>query len=139
MSAISLKSYAKTSVSVASSRESIDQLLEKIGAVGFRWSSEIGQGRETLEALIEVDEKKLGFRLTVTCGDERERRQMMRALYWYLKTKVEAIQFGLVDLEREFLPYLIMRSGQTVAEELAGDPNFELLQLPSGRDHGSTT
>ncbi len=127
---MSLRSYANTQVSVGKSRESIDKLLEKIGAVGFRWSSEINKNRETLEALLEFDGKKLGFRLTVDYEDERERRQMMRALYWYLKAKVEAIEFGLVDLEREFLPYLLTSSGQTVAEMLAGDSQFEMLQLP---------
>ena len=127
---MSLKSYKTTTVSVGKSREAIDKLLEKIGAVGFRWSSELNKHRETLEALLEFDGKKLGFRLTVDYEDERERRQMMRALYWYLKAKVEAIEFGLVDLEREFLPYLLTPGGRTVAEELAGDKRFAMLQLP---------
>ncbi len=131
---MSLRSYKATQVSVAKSRESIDRLLEKIGVVGFRWSSEINKSRETLEALLEFDGKRLGFKLTVDYEDERERKQMMRALYWYLKAKVEAIEFGLVDLEREFLPYLLTSSGQTVAEMLAGDPQFEMLQLPVGME-----
>ena len=129
---MTLKSYKATQVSVAKSREGIDKLLEKIGAVSFRWSSEVELGRETLEALLKVDGRKLGFRLTVDYADEKERKQMMRALYWYLKAKVEAIEFGLVDLEREFLPYLLTSSGQTVAETLAGDKRFEVLQLPTG-------
>lgn len=128
-----MKAYRQTTVSAAKSRDGIDRLLEKVGVVGFRWATELDKGRETLEALLEVDGKKLGFRLSVDYEDERTRRQVMRALYWYLKSKIEAVECGLVDLEEEFLPYLLTKSGQTVAEMLAGDPQFELLQLPGGQ------
>ena len=127
MSNESLKSYASTSVTAGRTKEQVDELLTKIGAVGFQWSS-MGN-RETLEALLEWNGKKIAFRLHVDYEDERERKQRLRALYWYLKAKVEAIQFGLVDLEREFLPYLLTASGKTVYDELGGQ-NMRLLAAP---------
>lgn len=126
----SLKSYANTSVAPGRSRDAIQRLLETVGAKGFRWSSSVGYpGNEMLEAMLEWKERPIAFRLQVNFADQREHKQMMRALYWYLKAKVEAIQFGLVDLEREFLPYLLVAGGQTVYDQLGG-VNIKLLEAP---------
>ena len=129
-----LKSYSSTNVSSGRSKEQIEQLLVKVDATGFRWSSRLvsaaGSGYEQLEAMLEWNDKTIGFRLQVDYGDEREKRQRLRALYWYLKAKLEAIHFGLVDLEQEFLPYLITSSGRTVYEEL-GKMNLKLLEAPT--------
>lgn len=111
-----LQSYANTTVPPHRSKEQVEELLQRIGAVGFRWSS--FQGREILEAAVEWNDGRMSFRLTVTYEEEHERKQQLRALYWYLKAKVEAIQFGLVDLEQEFLPYMLTTSGRTVFEEI---------------------
>lgn len=128
----SLKSYANTQVAPGKSKQQIEDLLVRLGAVGFRWISRIGSD-EVLEAGLEWNGRELAFRLSVTFEDERQRKQRLRALYWYLKAKVEAIEFGLVDLEQEFLPALITSSGETVFEHLGG-ANMQLLGLPEGRD-----
>ncbi len=112
----SLQSYINTPVAPGKTKDDIETLLQRVGAVGFRWST--FQGRDTLEAGLEWQERNVAFRLTVDYEDERQRKQRLRALYWYLKAKIEAIQFGLVDLEREFLPYLLTASGRTVFEEI---------------------
>ncbi len=39
------------------------------------------------------------------------------ALFWHIKNLLEAVAFGIVDLEQAFLPYLLVASGQTVYEE----------------------
>ena len=125
-----LKSYANTVVAPHKSKEQVEGLLLRIGAVGFRWSS--FQGRETLEAGLEWEGGQTAFRLVVDYEDERERKQKLRALYWYLKAKVEAIQFGLVDLEQEFLPYMLTPSGRTVFEEIPeAQRRGWLLEAPS--------
>ena len=130
----SLKSYALTSVPPGQSRDHIQKLLEVVGAKGFRWSSSVGYpGHEMLEAALEVEKRLIAFRLQVNFADQREHKQKMRALYWYLKAKVEAIQFGLVDLEREFLPYLLVAGGETVYEQMGG-ANIKLLEAPSESD-----
>lgn len=130
----SLKSYASTSVSPGQSRDAIQRLLETVGAKGFRWSSSVGYpGHEMLEAGLEWEERPIAFRLEVNFEDQRQHRQMMRALYWYLKAKVEAIQFGLVDLEREFLPYLLVAGGETVFDHLGG-AHLKLLEAPEAQE-----
>jgi hypothetical protein len=114
-----LRSYSETKVSPAQSRQDVEDLLVKVGAKGFRWASTVGYpGRESLEAVVEWESQPFSFRIEVTFEDERQRRRLMRALYWYLKTKIEAVQLGLVDLEHEFLPYLLTSEGRTVYDQL---------------------
>ena len=130
-----LESYAQTAVPPGRSKEQIEELLQRVGAVGFRWSSRTAMpGEEILEAGLKWGGKELGFRMTVAYEDDRQRKQRLRALYWYMKAKIEAFQFGLVELEQEFLPYLLTASGQTVYEELGGT-NMRLL--PAGREEKS--
>lgn len=127
---MSLTSYANTSVAPGRSKEQIEDLLIRVGAVGFRWSSRTTlPGEEVLEAGLEWNGREIAFRLNVTYEDDQQRKQRLRALYWYLKAKVEAIMFGLVDLEREFLPYMLTASGETVFDELGGQ-NMRLLAPP---------
>ncbi len=128
----SLISYANTSVSSGRSKEQIEAMLQKVGAVGFRWDSGLpGEvcGFEQLGAIIEWNGRKLAFRLKIEYEDERERKRMLRALYWYLKVKIEAVQLGLVDLEQEFLPFMLAPSGKTMYEELGGS-DIRLLAAP---------
>lgn len=135
-----LRSYRDTSVSVNQSRDAIEKLLQKVGAVGFRWSSIVGK-EDTLEAGLRWSGKDVAFRLTVRYTEERNQRQQMRALYWYLKSKVEAIQFGLVDVQEEFFPYLITAAGGTVFEEMQkGQLPLPQLFLPEGgNDHAGSS
>lgn len=133
----SLKSYAHTSVSPGRTKEQIETLLRKIGAVGFRWdtgllslkASENACGFEQLAARIRWYGNDLAFRLRIEYVTEREQRQNLRALYWYLKAKIEAIEFGIVDLEQEFMPYMLAPSGRTMYDELGGS-NLRLLSAP---------
>ena len=128
----SLKSYAYTRVAPGKSKEQIEALLVRVGAVGFRWVSHVGSN-EVLEAGLEWKGRQLAFRLQVSFESGDERKQKLRALYWYLKAKVEAIEFGLVDLEQEFLPALLTSSGETVYEHLGGE-NMQILALPEGQE-----
>ncbi len=109
--------YEGTEVPVYRSRDQIEELLMKVGARGFRWGRLVGE-REELEAMIAIDGRSLAFRLSVNYTTDKEHRQRMRALYWYLKAKIEAILFGLVDLEQEFLPYLLVKGNQTVFQSV---------------------
>lgn len=138
---MSLQSYAHTSVSPGRTKEQIELLLSKVDAVGFRWDSglpelrdsENAYGFEQLTAGLRWNGRELAFRLRIEYADEKRRRQNLRALYWYLKAKIEAIEFGIVDLEQEFLPYMLAASGQTLYDELGG-PQIPLLAAPQGEE-----
>ncbi len=129
----SLMSYASTTVSPGKSKEQIEAMLQKVGAIGFRWDSGLpgdARGFEQLGAILEWKDRKLAFRLKIEYENERERKRMLRALYWYLKAKIEAVQLGLVDLEQEFFPFMLAPSGKTMYEELGGS-SIRLLAAPN--------
>jgi hypothetical protein len=138
----SLKSYANTSVGAGRTKEQIESLLKKVGAIGFRWDSALPYGKEfnggavgfeQLSAMIQWHSRKLAFRLRIEYDTERQQRQNLRALYWYLKAKIEAIEFGIVDLEQEFMPYMLAPSGRTLYDELGGS-NLKLLSAPEEKE-----
>jgi len=134
---MSLRSYANTTVGAGRSKEQIELLLKKVGAIGFNWVSHIpfkedGEGIEGLEqlnAMLRWQSRKVSLRLSIRWVTDKQQRQNLRALYWYLKAKIEAIEFGIVDLEQEFMPYMLAPSGQTLYDELGGAHN-RLLAAP---------
>lgn len=127
---------------VSRSRDVIEALLVKIGAVGFRWDSnlpyrengsrQLVKGWDAISARIKWQGRDLSFRMGIQWRDQDEQKIAMRALYWCLKAKVEAIQFGIVDLEQEFLPYLLDKSGEHTIYEALRESGFKML--PEGRD-----
>ena len=54
-----------------------------------------------------------GMRMTVR-EIEQERRRQLRVLLNHIKAKLVAVEEGLVDLEQEFLPYMLGPGGRTV-------------------------
>ena len=45
----------------------------------------------------------------IPTDNDKVKNQMYRLLYWYIKSKFEAVHSGLVDFEQEFLPHLMIR------------------------------
>jgi hypothetical protein len=115
--------------------------LQRLGVDAFRWTTE-GE-REGLEfRWPRPDRPPAAFRLIVYFNSERQRAQLLRALYWYLKAKVEAIEFGLVDIEQEFFPQMLIPGGQTVFEAIKDDGlarliSPDIIALPEGRPDAS--
>lgn len=130
MSFDAIKSYKDTSVNWSRSQAEITNLLEKEGVrdVGFSnisWESAEKGGlvmkKNTYAIMIQF------FRITTLEGgasgkipvriivpniptdDDRARNQLYRLLYWYIKSKFEAVKSGLVDFEQEFLPHLMIK------------------------------
>jgi len=150
--------YEDTSVSTDKSKAQIEKLLKKFNVKAIRFTGYPSYG--ILEFVREVADKQfVPYRLTVkpkvrdwshnTASElDRAERQVWRVVYWWLKSKLEAIEFGLVEFEQDFLPYMMLTDGQgrtdTVDhiffERLAGrigsaDDPFRGLQvaLPEGR------
>lgn len=44
--------------------------------------------------------------------EERKRNQAYRIFFWYLKTKFEAVETGLIEFEQEFLPHIAIGRGK---------------------------
>lgn len=123
--------YSDTEVPVEKSQQDIKRLLEANGVKASRFTYYqtsalvefvlLGPDKQELAYRIAVDRKRLPppKKLTQHYIDQRV-RQMWRLLYWWLKAKFEAIQFGLVEKETEFLPFMMVRGEQGQATTMAG-------------------
>jgi hypothetical protein len=134
-----VSAYADTKVPVAQTTRAIEDLLERRGvtdrrttttaalfALDFNWPLRDAKG-----ALRTI----LGVRMVAPWpNDERERRRMARVLYWHLKSKLEAVESGLLSFEEEFLPHLTLgRAGPRVWDD--AKPAIEEA-IKSGRELG---
>jgi hypothetical protein len=125
--------YAKgTEVPIDRTKAEIEKLLVRHGATMF------GTGWEGRRNLITFRLRDRAIRMTVTTPSpdeyardatgrrnpqakreqmaDAEGRRRWRSLLLLLKAKLEAVASGDVSLEEEFLPYVVLPSGQTWAE-----------------------
>lgn len=131
----------------------------KHGAVGVRFSSFAAYSLLEFATTQGKDGPVLGYKITLTprtdplarnplAYAEQAERQVWRVAYFWLKAKYEAIDFGLVEGQQEFMPYMMLDVGgesKTVAqaffESMAGrlqessDPfrGAKVHMLPSGQ------
>ncbi len=129
MSLQNVSSYKNTSVNWARTQAQLMEYLELKECRDVRFSTISWDSAEKGGLVMEKDTHAIMiefFRLTQlesgTAGkipvrvlipnvpdDERRRNQAYRLLFWYLKSKFEAVETGLVDFEQEFLPHLMIR------------------------------
>lgn len=143
--------YAQqTTVSVAKSRGEIDALLRRWGCDGIRWTDHYSRGVIALEFIWhrEKVEYLARFSIQLPSDDELRRearhggrgrflpvkfqklqaargRQEHRLLLLWLKAALNAVDAGIIKAETIFLPFLVGRDGQTVAE--AALPRLQTL------------
>ena len=122
------KAYEDTKVSVNASKERIEKLLKKFDVVATRFTSFPAYGE--LAFVRKSGVNLIPYRVIVKSKIkpnpynperelERAERQVWRVVYWWLKSKFEAIDFGLVEFEQELLPYMLVTDkgkDRTVAE-----------------------
>ena len=150
--------YEDTAVTVDKSQSQIRKLLRDFDVEAVRFTSFPAfaqlefvrkvEGGQLTPFRITIKPKITGTGYTMAALDKAE-KQIWRLAYWWLKAKVEAVKFGLVEFEQDFLPYMLIggESGPPVTvatvffERLAGrlalqDDPFGGLRpaLPEGRD-----
>ncbi len=111
--------YQNTSVDFQKSQQQITRLLETYGCEGVQWTTLFKppqvEVKFVLETEIEGSKKKIAIKMKPPVFVKKSRsgkhvanlNQSLRLLYWYLKTKLEAISFGLVSVEHEFLSDIV--------------------------------
>lgn len=114
--------YAKsTSVPVSRSQDEIKRTLERYGVSSFGMAHH--EGTHIIQFILEGNT----VRMTVTKPDrldgwesdaayDRRWRQAWRILLLQIKAKLEAIDAGLSNVQREFMPDLVLPDGRTVAD-----------------------
>ena len=115
------KVYESTTVPESKSLLEIEFMLRRHGVDQVRWTSGASQIR--IEFLWPYGGTELGFRIDLKIPaldsqvkKEQERRRQLRVLMNHIKAKLVAVDEGLVDLEQEFLAYMLTPGGETVGE-----------------------
>lgn len=126
-----------TTVPIAKSRGEIDSLLRKWGVTGIQWSDDFSTALVRLRFV--WLHQKVQYRAHIDLKlktDEQLRREMWgsstsskmekaranngkaehRLLLLWLKAMFNAVEGGLIDAERLFLPFLEGTDGRTVAD-----------------------
>ena len=142
--------YDYTQVTTAKSQEQIKKLLAEHGVTIVRITS--FPSTAVLEFIKKVGaEQHVPYRISLRPNVRRDvnaalwdrsERQVWRVAYWWLKAKLEAVKFGLVEFEQEMLPYMLVSGAggppktvatyffESVANRLTtGDDPFSGLRL----------
>jgi len=141
-----LKAFSNTKIDVFKTQGELEALLEKRGILASRWSH-FGETKDVggivrfefewqpVQSLHDSKRQPLGYRIEVEYKGElgpyggqkgTTREQAARALYWHVKNLFDAIDFGIVDLEQAFMPYMLLPDGQTAYEKVG--PQLKALQ-----------
>lgn len=128
---------ANTQVPVDRSRSEIERILRVQGATAFTY----GWDAEQAVVMFEIANRRVLFRLPMPDRNDRrfthtavtrERRTAevaereyeqairarWRALLLIIKAKLEAVAAGVVTMETEFMPHVVLPDGSTVAEHV---------------------
>lgn len=121
--------YEGTEVAVSKSQEGIRKLI--MGRKGSRVAFVTDPPREGFEALVMIDEMPYQIRIFGTCRvapmtkrtekqkadfQTQEERRIWRVLFYHLKSVFEASDSGVMEFRELMLPYIVTKSGKTVAE-----------------------
>jgi hypothetical protein len=127
---------ANTKVSSDKSRQEIEAILVRYGASGFiRWADDSAviafrYNEKNIKFVLPLpDRNSKKFTHTESRGrlrhpdDQRKVyeqavKQRWRALALSIKAKLEAVESGIATFEEEFLPYIVIHDGMTVAQWL---------------------
>ena len=137
--------YEDTTVSWTQSQATLASLFAKHEIISTRFTNYAGQ------AIVEfmLPKKQWPVRLTVAvaaqgskAADARELNRIWRCVFWFIKSKLEAVEIGLTEMEREWLPYIAIGDG-TFSDRVLPEMNrlragssFAGLLLP-GRNEGA--
>jgi hypothetical protein len=146
----------------------INKLLRKYGINDYQWTTLWEQGIIELKLMIEVPGsdgklKKIGIKVSPPIFMAKRRSwdpkkgrnvaqelpnyaQALRLLYHWLKIKIEAVAFGLKEVEEEFMSDLLVRTpdgrestvGKLFKPQISSSGHATLPQLGSGKDEPRT-
>lgn len=120
--------YYRTKVSITKSQEQIKKFLTKFGLQGTRFTEYKNLG--VIEFILLKNDKEMAFRFKYKMPEkEMYKKQVFRALFFYLKNRFLAVEFGITTIEEEFLQEMILKlpnGTDTTVKELVKD---QLTQL----------
>ena len=130
-------SYYNTTVAIYKSQNEIRTILQKFGLKGIRFTDLVNYG--ILEFILSKNNKEMAFRFQYKLSEnEKINKQIYRCLFYYLKNRFMAIEFGIKKIEEEFFQELLLKlpdgSTKTIREIVSNQlDNLEYeskLELP---------
>jgi hypothetical protein len=106
--------YKHTTVHWGKSQAQIMALLEKQGVQDIRFTFLQSNNQLICEFNFpsKLKNKDINYAVRITIpvesNDDKFKNQIHRALFYYLKTKFEALNFGLIEFAKEFMPHLVI-------------------------------
>ena len=102
----------------------ISKLLNHNGIKDVQHSSYQNKAQIMFIKELKIEDKmmKVGVKISIPEVSEKNKNQLYRALFYYLKAKFESLTFGFVEeyneaFVKEFMPYLIAdKQGRTIAD-----------------------
>jgi hypothetical protein len=135
----SYKAYSGTNIRPEKTQADISRELIKYGIESIQ-HTQIERGFSVaFQAVVEGSDKPLTIRIDMPydrSADHEDRvgwvehRRLYRALYWYIKSMLEAWDSGVKTFAEVFLSHLVLPGGRTVIQDLL--PKYALA-LESGK------
>ena len=107
---------ARTKVPISNSRNELERTLTRYGATGFAYGSQIVGPHSKLKVSVGFQAHKRTLRITMLMEGNDTDRQRWRALLLVVKAKLEAVESGITTFDDEFMPWVVLPSGETLAE-----------------------
>jgi len=140
--------YDRTEIDVGKSQMDIQQLLLEYGAEGIQWIV-VRDGMPRLAFIVETDidgkHKKIGVQIEAPLIMKQNKtvnyKQSMRLLFWYVKSKLEAVAYGAKTFEREFLDDIIymlpdgrnVKVGDMITKQISDGKDINLKMIGEGK------
>lgn len=112
-----MRRYAEnTKTPVLYTRNEIERTLERYGANQFLYGYELGRAVVGFR----MNERQVKISINLPKGDsdkdQKEVRRLWRSLVMIIKAKLEAVASGVAVFDDEFMPYIVLPSGETVGQ-----------------------
>lgn len=135
----------RTKVPANQTKNEIEAFLMKQGASGFISgtvnTTSGGSSSSTAMLAFEMRDRRIKFVVPMPTGEKgwrsatenqlaAETRRRWRALLLVIKAKLEAVNSQIVSFDVEFMPFIVLPTGKTVAENIVP----QLPELLAGKD-----
>ena len=112
------KAYGTTSVPVERSQTCIRDLVMTRGGNGIAFIEQ--PPTEGFQCLMPIDGETYTIRIHCEVKESsdsaQERRRVWRVLYYHLKSVFDSAASGVLEFREMMMPYVVTKSGKTVAE-----------------------
>lgn len=142
--------YEDTEVPAGQSQDQIREVLRRHEAEGVQFLEDWGRGRVGFSFAMyrkhpDGSKRPVAVKMDIALaedprewlrlkGDERRRtrrnRQVWRALFYYLKSQLEAVEFGLRKFEDAFLADIVAADGRVLGDHVREAIDAGTLRLP---------